>query len=88
MEICEVNLNVDIISVANKMYSWVYLLVTEFEVHTASDGASFFPYDLWPTQRTRLVRFLFYLYCVSDGFGNGSIHEAGRKQNESLWNRF
>ena len=44
---------------------------------------------------TRLVRYLFYLDCVREGFGNDSIHEerlqiseAGRKQNESIWNRF
>ena len=43
------------------------------------------------TEKTRLVRYLLYLYCVSDGFGNDficeerlQISEAGRKQNESL----
>ena len=43
------------------------------------------------TEKMRLVRYLLYLYCVSDGFGNDLIHEewlqiseAGRKQNESI----
>ena len=42
-------------------------------------------------KKTRLVRYLLYLYCVSDEFGNDSIHEerlqiseAGRKQKESI----
>ena len=88
METSGVNLNVDIISVANKMHSWVYLLLTEFEVRTEVTHPRFFLYDLWPAQKTRLVRFLFYLYCVSVGFGNDSINESGLKQNESIWNRF
>ena len=45
------------------------------------------------TEKTRLARYLLYLYCVSEGFGNNfhscdeerlQISEAGRKQNESI----
>ena len=43
-------------------------------------------------EKTRLVRYLLYLYCVSDRLGSGTIFiheerlqisEPGRKQNES-----
>ena len=47
------------------------------------------------TEKTRLVRYLLYLYRVSDGSGTISIHterlqisDAPRKQNESISNRF
>ena len=89
MEISEVNLNVDITSVVNKMHSWVYLLLTEFEFRTVSYGSSFFPLRFMARAKDEVSKiFLLYLYCVSDGFGNDSIHESGGKQNELIWNRF
>ena len=64
MEISEVNLHVDIISVANKMYSWVYLLVTEFEVHTASYGSSFFPLRFMAHAKDEVTKIFCYISIV------------------------
>ena len=49
----------------------MYLLLTEFEVRTEVTDPRFFPYDLWPAQKTRLVRFLYIsIVCLS---GSGTI---------------
>ena len=50
------------------------------------------PYITVLTEKTRLVRYLLYLYFVSDGFGNDFIHEERRfkflKQVESKTSQF
>ena len=74
-------------SIANK-----YLLLTEFEVCTVSYGPSFFPFRFMAQARiriekTRLARYLLYLYSMYNGIGNDlrlQSSEAGRKQNESI----
>ena len=78
----------------------VPLLLTELEVRTVSYGPSFFLLDLWPkregrrpydpqltvrTEKTRLVKHLLYLYCVSDEFGN-NFYPWGTASN--FWSRW
>ena len=77
--------------------SCIYLLLTEFEVPTVSYGPSFFPVRFMAqarsartinrrgkNEKTRLVRYLLYIYCVTDGIGN-DFYPWGMASN--FWSR-
>ena len=62
----------------------IYCLSAKRMGHKSSGGKNKDPQLKVRTKKTRLVRYLLYLYCVSDGFGN-DFHSWGMAPN--FWTR-